>query len=756
MKIADAGHIPDFFRIKGLIERLDVTTSNLVRLPSVNPAEQVLDELQKSLVGELKAVVVRFLDDLDELTAAADVLTTPIATAVDSDGSPPPVTAMVPGLPDLPLSEDPATMRALAAAFFGRQEESAENPENGQPTPDDDGKPNFFAVLKETIKSCLRPAAREIPLSGATKAGQETATTDIQVKKGTVGIVGPGNGSTAAADGVAPSRPLLQGISLGEPPGAGTALHRSPAIAVNVPMPTIPSEPDRAAIGSVITPGPQPSLPFVSTPKANVSVPSGAVPTIPTTPNGEAQSPVISTENSVATPPDQWADQSPPDVSTSMQERLHRSLVTPNAAESVDKTNPLAQNVGGPRKGGTIDAVPRDETVKVTEQGTSGREGTNAFKLPFIPAESNSGDAASRSHVEIFRQDGEMAGPALDEVPLKLTADVVPGYRENPADRLPSVDPQKQVAPATEDRIAARIIRFVQDVNSVVQESLDAPAETAEKTAQTFATDRSPSVTEALRSGADKAVPQNVLRAIFLPDQGMTEVGEKIGISFKTNGALHLDPPSLTSALTLNREEALVAVKELSRCLSERIDCAVNPWVGIYTYEKKPAFGKDIRSRKRRTSPEQVLAEEQNGLEKRFKELSLLIDRSTVFRDWFVGRERLSKTLIEVAHIVTIEQEEFINLTEEALAEEDQDHFVVLLTGRNILMGNLINEDPDVFIEDVGEYTHREIRLVERLKDERRKVLETIDKLSKSRQMAHSYSTKYPIPFFPRFFGSDE
>lgn len=100
-----------------------------------------------------------------------------------------------------------------------------------------------------------------------------------------------------------------------------------------------------------------------------------------------------------------------------------------------------------------------------------------------------------------------------------------------------------------------------------------------------------------------------------------------------------------------------------------------------------------------------------------------------------------------------LEREEFILLSEIVLGEEDQDRLVAVLTKRNASIGLLMSEDPKVFEDEITECLDRESLIIEKLEDERRKVVEKMEKVSRSRQAARSYSASYPLPPIPRFFG---
>ncbi len=102
-----------------------------------------------------------------------------------------------------------------------------------------------------------------------------------------------------------------------------------------------------------------------------------------------------------------------------------------------------------------------------------------------------------------------------------------------------------------------------------------------------------------------------------------------------------------------------------------------------------------------------------------------------------------------------LEREEFVLLSEIALSEEDQDRFVDILTRRNTAIGRLVGESPEAFADEIEECLTRENMILHRLEEERGKVIERMDTLSKKRKALRSYAAAYPLPSAPRFFGSE-
>jgi len=98
------------------------------------------------------------------------------------------------------------------------------------------------------------------------------------------------------------------------------------------------------------------------------------------------------------------------------------------------------------------------------------------------------------------------------------------------------------------------------------------------------------------------------------------------------------------------------------------------------------------------------------------------------------------------------EWEDFVRLTENALAEDDPDKFVLCLLKRGRFVAPLLKNDPEVLGTGTKKRLARETRVLERLEKERSRVIEAMDKLSKSRKNLHFYASKFPFPPMPVLF----
>jgi hypothetical protein len=95
--------------------------------------------------------------------------------------------------------------------------------------------------------------------------------------------------------------------------------------------------------------------------------------------------------------------------------------------------------------------------------------------------------------------------------------------------------------------------------------------------------------------------------------------------------------------------------------------------------------------------------------------------------------------------------EDFSELTIRALSEKDVDKLIEYLMERDNTYDDLGIHNIDLTPEELKEFLSREEKVVERLEEERKKVLQQMDQLSKSKKAAKTYSSKFPFPAMPVF-----
>jgi hypothetical protein len=96
--------------------------------------------------------------------------------------------------------------------------------------------------------------------------------------------------------------------------------------------------------------------------------------------------------------------------------------------------------------------------------------------------------------------------------------------------------------------------------------------------------------------------------------------------------------------------------------------------------------------------------------------------------------------------------ETFAELTNKALNEDDTDKLIDLLMQRDAYSTYIINHNVAMRTEDARNYLLQEDRVVQKLENERKKLLIEMDELSKSKAVIRTYSPKFPFPPLPIFF----
>jgi hypothetical protein len=96
--------------------------------------------------------------------------------------------------------------------------------------------------------------------------------------------------------------------------------------------------------------------------------------------------------------------------------------------------------------------------------------------------------------------------------------------------------------------------------------------------------------------------------------------------------------------------------------------------------------------------------------------------------------------------------ETFEKLTKKALKETDIEKFIDLLMQRDAYSEYIVNHNVAISTEEAEKFLVQEDRVIQRLEDERKKLLIDMDELSKSKTVMRTYSPKFPFPPLPVFF----
>jgi hypothetical protein len=98
----------------------------------------------------------------------------------------------------------------------------------------------------------------------------------------------------------------------------------------------------------------------------------------------------------------------------------------------------------------------------------------------------------------------------------------------------------------------------------------------------------------------------------------------------------------------------------------------------------------------------------------------------------------------------------FVSLTDAAMPEEDLDKFIECLLEREPYAMDLINHRVELKEDEIEDFLLKEERILERLKQERTKLLKEMEKLAKNRKASRAYSPQFPFPPMPVFLDKSE
>jgi hypothetical protein len=192
-------------------------------------------------------------------------------------------------------------------------------------------------------------------------------------------------------------------------------------------------------------------------------------------------------------------------------------------------------------------------------------------------------------------------------------------------------------APADNNEVFKRLALFVDRVNTLFDE---------ERTVEELSVDaRSGGEAESMsgklhllrlqtRDAGMGPVVQAAVKKIIFENEELQQA-RIIGLSIEKSNLLRLDRPTLEDALASNKEETLSTLKGFGNSLYERINYFVHPYAGIYADNKEVLQLRASQKDESALLLDKQLNKEQVGLEKRLNELQLLIERSTLLKQWF-------------------------------------------------------------------------------------------------------------------------
>jgi hypothetical protein len=286
------------------------------------------------------------------------------------------------------------------------------------------------------------------------------------------------------------------------------------------------------------------------------------------------------------------------------------------------------------------------------------------------------------------------------------------------------------------------------------------------------------------QSGQQKAWPTispSLRQALFAALSSVVEGNkvfvnpESVGIAMERDGLLTLDTTILRSALQSNREEAAVVIKSLANSFYDHMSLYVDPRV-LAGLGHLPGSAQTQEVGRGGNEAERRWQKEKEQLEKRFRELGLVLEESGKLRAWFMQmveaqapvseelqpEDEVVKRQLPAVDLIWDEKEvlparasihpekapteAFIDLTSRALSTEDSDACIKLLLERKVLSDILLDEKPGLDAKDAMICLANEELLLGRLETERKKVFEGLDELSRTMVAVRGYRSQFPFP----------
>ena len=98
----------------------------------------------------------------------------------------------------------------------------------------------------------------------------------------------------------------------------------------------------------------------------------------------------------------------------------------------------------------------------------------------------------------------------------------------------------------------------------------------------------------------------------------------------------------------------------------------------------------------------------------------------------------------------------FMKLTDLAMPGKDIDKFIEYLLEREPYAMDLINHRIELTEDEIKDFLSKEEKILERLKQERTKLLQEMERFAKSRKVSRAYSPKFSFPPMPVFLDKSE
>ncbi len=329
------------------------------------------------------------------------------------------------------------------------------------------------------------------------------------------------------------------------------------------------------------------------------------------------------------------------------------------------------------------------------------------------------------------------------------------------------------VRPITELRVrydAATIVNQVAVLSEQINGLLRILDEQA-KGLQRFQQKSSPNISLLLRQALAAALSSAVEDNAALTRPALT------GITLGRDGLLTLDLNALKGALQTNREEATAVIRSLANSVYDQMSLYVDP---RFLVDPRDAVGRTRTEKigRRGKDAERRWQKEKEQLEKRSRDLEVLLEDSGKLRTWFMHKvEELRLPPSEEAEIedevikrhlpavdLVWDQDEampvralpdeekalvdaFIAMTRRALKEEHIDACIGALIERKASSDRLMSsENPPLDMGAAMICLANEELLLERLESGRRKIFEDLEELSRTVVATRGYRSQFPFP----------
>jgi hypothetical protein len=247
-----------------------------------------------------------------------------------------------------------------------------------------------------------------------------------------------------------------------------------------------------------------------------------------------------------------------------------------------------------------------------------------------------------------------------------------------------------------------------------------------------------------------------------------------VGVTKGDDGLLVLDPGLLRSALESNRDEAVTVLKSMANSLYESINIYVDPRLLSRFSELLGAGATDETDRSRKET-ERRCKKEKDSLEKRFLEVTLILEESGKLRDWLMNvvisfgpgvgneeaRDEVTRRPLPAVDLAGDKEELavfneggqlpqeimtlFVACTGRAL-EEEIDTSIKLLLKRKSLSDKILADTPVLEPRTAMVCLANEELIIEKIETERRKLFESLDELARTSVAARTYRPLFPWP----------